>query len=360
MIQLISQGKKMSLSSFYKCSFFEETVESVEKTFSVFQKEIILKNYIDGGKASFEKRDIEYCCKWNQQSDWDTQRPSILVPIRDNLKLLTVTIENFFDNKINKKANIIIIDDRSKTDIETLAIESGFSYLRIDNEKGFNFSMLNNIAAKISHSLGTKEIILWNSDLWCVKEEYFDILLKRHRDNKSKISGSKLVYPPKEMSLNEDVDTENIKKTFPNMVGKEWRNTVQFGGSYFYGTPNSPISNSPLHYKRFSDPQDPRVNCDRGISFVTGALQIWDVEYFIEIGGLNPSMSRNFQDVDICLRSCMLGHIPMYFGKDIYFYHDESANFYSNTEEKKFDGQMVNDHVLFGKLWNEKVPEIMS
>ena len=349
----------MNLSSFYKCSFFKETIENVEKNFSVFQKEIVLKNYIDGGKASFEKRDVEYCCRWSQQSDWDIQRPSILVPIKDDIKLLKITIENFFDNNIHKKANVIIIDDRSKTNIETLVIESGFSYLRVDNEKGFNFSMLNNIAAKISHSVGTKEIILWNSDLWVVKEKFFDILLKRHRDNKSKISGSKLVYPPKEMSLNKDVDTDNIKETFPNMVGREWRNTTQFGGAVFFRTTNSPLVYSPLHYKRFGDKEDPRVNCDRGTEFVTGALQIYDSDYFIEIGGLNPSLSKNFQDVDICLRSCKTGHVPMYFGKDIYFYHDESANFHSNVDEEKNDNQMVSDHILFSKIWNMELQKII-
>lgn len=347
----------MNRSSFYRCSFFKETIKNVEKTFSVFQQELNLKSYVNE-KASFEKKGVEYFCRWEQQDDWDNQRPSVLIPIRDNLNLLSVTIKNFLDNNLHKKANIIIIDDRSENDIETLAINNGFSYLRIDNEEGFNFSMLNNIAAKICHTLGSQEIILWNSDLWCVKEEYFDKLIDNHRSSFSKISGSKLIYPPEHLSLNGDIDTENITSNFPEMTGGSWRETVQFGGCLWLQVPRSPIRFTPRHFKRFANIEDPRVNCNRGMCFVTGALHVWDLEYFIELGGLNPSMAKNLQDVDICLRAAQQGNIPMYFGKDIFFYHDESANFHSSMESKK-DDKMLSDHVLFSKIWNEEITKIL-
>lgn len=351
------KGERVSLKLFYECNFFQEELDNIKSSFSVFQKELLLKNY-SNGKASFKKNDVEYKCHWHKQEDWDKNRPTLLIPIRDNKNLLSITIRNLFQHNINRKANIIIIDDRSEIDIKTLVLEKKISYLRVDNSKGFNFSMLNNIAAKLCYHIGSREIILWNSDLWVVKEKFFDDLLNKHRNNESKISGSKLVYPPAEMSLGEDLDTENIKKTFPHMAGQSWRNTIQFGGSVFLRTPNSPIIFSPFHYKRFADIEDSRVNCDRGTEFITGALQIYDAKYFIEIGGLNPSLSKNFQDVDICLRSCANGHVPMYFGKDIYFYHDESANFHSSRESKE-DMQMLNDHVLFSKIWNDKITSIV-
>ena len=99
---------------------------------------------------------MEYFCRWLPQDGWDSNRPSILVPIKDHEELLSITIDNFFNNNIHKKANVVIIDDRSERDLESLVVKSGFSYLRVDNESGFNFSMLNNIAAKICHTLGLK------------------------------------------------------------------------------------------------------------------------------------------------------------------------------------------------------------
>ena len=357
LITLHLSEKKMSLKSFCECDFLTKEARKINESFSVSQKELHLKNYIDG-KAAFEKRDVEYLCRWLPQDGWDSNRSSILMPIRDHTELLSITIKNFFDNNIHKKANVIVIDDRSEADIESLVVKNGFSYLRVDNDSGFNFSMLNNIAAKICHTLGSREIILWNSDLWCVKEEYFDELLKRHRASNSKISSSKLVYPPEELSLNGEVDTVNIINNFPEMSGGSWRETVQFGGSIWVQIPRSPMAFCPRHLKRFSSIDDPRVDCDRGMCFVTGALHIWNLDYFIELGGLNPSMAKNLQDADICLRAAVDGNIPMYFGKDIFFYHDESANFHSSLESKE-DKKMLSDHVLFSKIWDDKIVKII-
>ena len=356
-MQLIPWEKKMSLKSFCECNFFEKELRTIKSSFSVVQKELLLKNFIDE-KASFEKTEVTYECQWIPQNDWDKSRPSLLIPIRDDQHLLSVTLKNLCDHNVNQKANIIVIDDRSSTDIRSIVVDRQLSYLRVDNQKGFNFSMLNNIAAKVCHTLGSKEIILWNSDLWCAQEEYFDEFIKRHRESGSVVSGSKLVYPPERMSLNGELDTTNITSVFPEMANGAWRETVQFGGCNWLQIERSPMRFSPRHLQRFAEIDDPRVNCDRGMCFVTGALHIWNLEYFVGIGGLNPSMSKNLQDTDICLRAAENGDIPMYFGKDIYFYHDESANFHSSREDKE-DVQMLSDHVLFSKIWNDKIHKVI-
>tara|TARA_Y100001973_G_C5163474_1_gene314786 strand:+ start:203 stop:1243 length:1041 start_codon:yes stop_codon:yes gene_type:complete len=345
------------MKSYYRCNFFNNKFVAKEQ-FDILQHEISLKDTLKDGKHSFEKKQIKYECKWNQHEQWDSNKPCILIPIRDNRYLLEITIKNLLDNKINDQANIIIIDDRSSEDIKSISVKN-MSYLRIDNTKGFNFSMLMNIAAGVCNSLDIKEIVLWNSDLWAVDKNSFSNLLKRHRENNSLISGSKLLYPPKEMSLNGEEDSENIKSFAKSMLNGKWRSTIQFGGDAWIQTPGSPISLSPIHYKRFSDPKNPLVNCDRGVCFVTGALQVWDLQYYINIGGLNPSLSRNFQDVDICLRSVELNNIPIYFGKELYFYHDESAVLNNIKNEKKNNKQMHSDHVLFGKIWNNKINGIV-
>jgi GT2 family glycosyltransferase len=249
------------------------------------------------------------------------------------------------------EGNIILIDDRSEVRLQSY-LPKTFSYLRIDNDKGFNFSMLNNIAAKLCFDLGCSEMVLWNSDLWVPDAKTFPNILEKHRKEKSIISGTKLIYPPQEMSLNGEVDTENIRQFGTKFLDGKWRNTVQFGGDVWTKT-DHPISYSPLHFKRFSSPNNPFVNCDKPCFFVTGAFQIWNLKRFIELGGLNPSLSKNFQDVDICLRVVKQGHAPLYFGNGDFLYHDESANFYSSSGEKKNDIQMKSDHFLFGKLWKD-------
>lgn len=346
------------MSSFYKCSFFHETSPKNLSDFLVSQEEIILDSVLENKKLCFLKKEVVYKCSFVKQSDFASNKPTLFIPTKDNSRLIRYTIKNLQETNVVKHCNVVIIDDRSEENIKQIALENNLSYLRVDNDKGFNFSMLNNIAAKICQDLGVEEIILWNSDLWCVKEQYLLEILKRHRDNKSVVSGTKLVYPPLEISLNKEMDSENIKTTFPNLAGGKWRNTVQFGGDRWIPT-GGPIVLSPDHFKRFSNKENALVNCDRGSIFVTGAFQIWDLKYFIGLGGLNPSLSKNFQDVDICLSVIENNKDVHYFGKDLYFYHDESFSMHNLKNQKKNDSQMVSDHYLFGKIWNEKIVKIV-
>ena len=342
---------------YFECNLFKESF-SLKPKFTVTQNEISLKQKLQNKKFSFEKKEILYECEWLKHDSWNTSKPTILMPIRDNSDLLSMTIANFIENKVNKIANIIVIDDRSTEDLYKVCKEVA-SYLKVNNDKGFNFSMLMNIGAAVCHSIGTKEILLWNCDLWCPDPEALPELLKRHRENKSVISGSKLLYPPREMSLRGEIDTKNVKKISKSMLQGKWRETVQFGGDAWLLTPQNNTLVHPIHAKRFSNPNNPIVNCDRGSYFITGALHLWNLKNFIELGGLNPSLARNFQDVDLCLKALIKGYTPMYFGKNIYFYHDESAVFNNLKNENKFNKQMQSDNVLFGKIWNDKIMEII-
>lgn len=345
---------------FFECNLFEENFKEKE-SFSVLQNELIFLQFVDKKKQKFKKSLVEYKCEWIKQKDW-SDRETIIIPIKDNPDLLVYTLNNLKNNNLDKHCNIVVVDDRSEEDVKTIVLSNNLSYLRIDNTVGFNYSMLMNISGKVCDSLNVKTVIMWNSDLWCVKEEWFLELLKRHYAANSLVSGTKLVYPPKTMSIRGEVDTENIKimKGAEHLLDGKWRETIQFGGGgWVFTGNNSPLLYSPIHYKRFSDPDNPFVNCDRGDSFVTGALHIWDLKTFIKIGGMNPSMAKNFQDVDACLKVLELGSVPHYFGKDIYFYHDESATLHNIRDHKKFDNKMVSDYQIFAKNWNKKIMEII-
>lgn len=344
------------MKSFYKCSLFEQPkIESLNE-FVVRQQELLLKEFRNNQSAVFKKMNIEYICK-AELAHIDIKKPTIIIPIRDNLELLRMTLKNLEDNSVYDICNVFVVDDRSEENLKSI-IDGKTSYLRIDCNKGFNFSMLNNIAAKICADKGCSEIIFWNSDLWTPNKEMLPKILNKHRQFLSKISGAKLVYPPKQMSLRGEEDTENVKTLTKELLKGKWRETIQFGGDIWIPTGGA-IRISPNHYKRFSNPNSLFVNCDKGVSFVTGAFHIWDVNYFISLGGFNPSLAKNFQDVDICLRSLENGEIPLYVGRDVFLYHDESATFYNLPTEKKFDNQLLSDHCLFGKLWNNKIVELV-
>lgn len=329
-------------SSFYNCSLFNQEIKDLNN-FEFTQEEILFNEMISG-KPSFKKLNVLYKCFFaeNDKADWSL--PAAIIPIRNNTKLLKFTLDNLSKYEVYKYLNFIIVDDRSTDDIKSVCAEYPVSYLRVDNDKGFNFSSLNNIAAKIANDKGSKQIVLWNSDLWVPDSTTIPKLLEMHNKEDSTISGTKLLYPP--FSWNGEEVSENISSVFPNK-SKTYRGTVQFGGSLFIFNHNFGTY-FPNHLARFQEPDYIKVNENRLTDFVTGAFQIIQLDWFISDGGLNPSVSKNFQDVDICLKAVEQDRKVMYFGKDIYLYHDESVS----LAKEKSDKQFMSDHVLYTKLWD--------
>jgi GT2 family glycosyltransferase len=345
----------MEQKSYFECSLFNQEVDIFADKFLVNQKEILLDEII-GHQAKFKPIDVEYNCKFTKQKNvFDKTKPFIIIPSRNNIDLIEYTLNNLFINNIDEVCNIMVVDDRSTDDYSSLLKYSSVSLLRVDNQKGFNFSMLCNIGAYIASKLGCEEIILWNNDLWVEKREYLETIIKKHKEDKSTISGTKLLYPLKSFNGNTE-DSENVKQHFPNMKDGKWRGTVQFGGSSWVQT-NGPILLSPVHKRRFENAKHYLVNDEHAEIFVTGAFQVINLNWFIKNGGMNPSLSKNFQDVDLCLRASIQNDKVMYYGRDLFFWHDESLTFYSGNE-KKNDKQFISDHVLFGKIWNDKILKI--
>ena len=92
---------------------------------------------------------------------------------------------------------------------------------------------------------------------------------------------------------------------------------------------------------------------------MTGAFQLFEMDFFKELGGFNPSLVKAFQDVDICLRSVECGVPINYYGKNIHMYHDESYSFYSSDQNKKHDKRHDMDHLIFYRMWGQKIPNLV-
>lgn len=332
----------MNQPSYYKCSLFDQKI--FDKTnFSFIQEEIKLKRFNEN-KSEFDLLKIKYDCKFLEKIKLSANKPVGLIPIKDNSSLLKYTLDNLSVFNVFEYIDFIVIDDRSTEDIKSICDKYPINYLRIDNNKGFNFSTLNNVGAKIAYDYGCKEIILWNADLWVDNKESIPNLIKLHRENDSTISGTRLLYPP--FSWNNEEVSHNIESSFPNRKNS-YRGTIQFGGAVF--TYNQQFSTYfPNHFCRFKEKNYYLSKCDKLDIFVTGAFQIINLDWYIAAGGLNPSLSKNFQDVDICLRATEEEKKVYYFGDKNYLLHDESVTLSKN----KNDSQFVSDHILYQKLWD--------
>ena len=313
--------------------------------FSVTQTEDnVIKSYYSN---SYDLREVKnvYTCSYVESDTVDYSKPVILLCIRDNVELFTYTLENMKKNMVFDVANVLVIDDRSKDEsIKEITIEMGHSYLSVKNtENIFNFSMLHNLAVHVlnTKSKKIKEIILWSSDLWVDNNDVLSTLYKRHISDKNTITGTKLLYP-----------TEDFLYSKPDRAGK-----VQYAGSMFGPRPGE-AGLFALHLFRGYPKEDPKVNCDKGELFITGAFLIIDAEWYIKSGGFCPSLRASYQDVDLCLRANEQNKRVMYYGKELYLYHYENCVLDTMKEDLKKD--QLSDKLWYKGFWEpERIKNLL-
>lgn len=201
----------------------------------------------------------------------------------------------------------IVIDDRSNEDIKKLCDKYGFGYIRIDHDLKFNYSINMNIGSKIIYSLGVETVLFLNNDCYLYDKKKLETFIERHFNNNSDLSCPKLVYPPVRYSFKKDVSKQN---------------TVQFGGGYF-------VQNNlmfPDHFGRGFSPNNPLVNIDKKNTYwLTGAMNLINLDKFISIGCYDIELDGAFQDVFLSLMFKQQQLNTWYFGQDIDFYHDETT-----------------------------------
>jgi glycosyltransferase involved in cell wall biosynthesis len=328
------------------CTLFDSPIDNIN---SFNHKQVQVMAIPDKlGLPLWSKKEVEYVCSFNKQKNYDASKPTAIIPIRNCSKIITMCMESMKKTNTFELLNVIIVDDRSTEDIKSIAKKYRVSYLRVDYDSTFNFSMLCNIGAKVCNDLGNTQVIMWNADLYIADRVNLESLLQKHNEKSSSLSGTKLLYPPLEYSLDSEYDTKNIMSNFPQMAGK-WRGTIQYGGDDWLDIPGSFLCKSPVHAFRFTN--DPLASVDRRSSFITGAFQIIQLDKFIESGGYNPSLLKSFQDVDLSM------NIPgeaWYFGDSGGLYHDESPVF--EKHNSKVSIQNISDHQIF-QLLNPKGPK---
>lgn len=346
-----------AIPPFIACDLFHHDVDVGAAPFVVRQRELLL-HPTDPPRPVFRGVDVEYRCAFRLQAEeFDPRRPFIIIPSRNNVALLRHTLANLLDKRVDAIGNVMVVDDRSTEDYPSLV--DGMrrvSYLRVDNEKGFNYSMLCNIAAYVAGRLGCGEIILWNNDVWVDDPAHLERVIRRHREDGAVVSGTKLLYPLRSFD-GDTADTANICRKFPALAQGRWRGTVQFGGASWVER-KGPIRLVPTHARRFAAAADPHVNDDRAEVFVTGAFQLIRLEWYLKRGGLNPSLAATLQDVDLCLRAAADGDRVMYYGRDGHLWHDESLTLEAEGTSRQ-GLQFRSDRVLFGKLWNDRMAAIL-
>ena len=204
---------------------------------------------------------------------------SIIIPTKDNRKILNRCIQSIQKYTSYKNFEIIIIDNNS-TDPRTKSYYQSLSCMVLDYKDSFNFSKMNNYAVK--HAKGDFLLFL-NDDTKVLEPDWLQEMIGVCSQNDVGAVGAKLVYSD---------------------------NTIQHAGIVILETgagfhPFQQLLQDSNRYFNF-------INVMRDCSAVTGACLMTKKEIFTKVNGFDDDFDLYYGDADLCLRIIDSGYHVVY------------------------------------------------
>lgn len=253
---------------------------------------------------------------------WKTNEPSIaiLIPSKNNERLLKNLIESILSRTDYAKYTIYIVDNHSDNQ-DTLAYykslknDGRFSIIPYDDP--FNYSQAVNLGVEESHS---DLVLLLNDDMEVIDPFWLSELAQWALRPDIGVVGAQLIRE------NHMIQHAGI------IIGLNG-----FAGHIYLNAPEN-------HHGLFGS-----VNWYRDYLAVTGACQMMRRELFTQIGGYDEKFRLAFGDIDFCLRVHEHGFRNIYtpFAK-LFHYEGKSRGYQTPVQDilygyEKLQGYLIND-----------------
>lgn len=200
---------------------------------------------------------------------------SIIIPNKDNLKLLANCVDSIIKISTYEDYEIIIVENNSTTDeiFEYYKLLEKLPNVKVMYYKDkFNYSRINNIAVK---EAAGDYVVFLNNDIEIITPAWIEEML---------------MY-----SQREDVGAVGAKLYYGN-------NTVQHAGVIIGAGPDGMAIHSHAGESRFDVGYMGRLYFAQNVSGVTAACMMMKKRLFEELGGFDEKLSVAYNDVDLCLR----------------------------------------------------------
>jgi GT2 family glycosyltransferase len=210
-------------------------------------------------------------------------RVSLIIPTRDNAKVLETCVRSIRERTRYRNYEIIIIDNGSVEDetrrlFAELASDPAIRIL--SRPESFNFSRLNNSAV---HEATGEILGFVNNDIEVTHGEWLDEMVT--------------------LALRPDVGCVGAKLLYPDGRIQHAGIVIGLGGVAGHG-------------HRFARADDPgylnRLRCVQNVSAVTAACLLVRRAVFAQFGGFDESLTVAFNDVDFCLKVRAAGHLNLW------------------------------------------------
>jgi len=221
---------------------------------------------------------------------------SIIIPLRDQVKVLRRCVESLLKKTDYKNFEIVLVNNQSQEKetreyLKKLAKDPACKVL--DYNKPFNFSAINNFAARWSKS---EYLLFLNNDTEAISPEWLTAMMSQIQRDEVGAVGGKLIYP------NGRIQHAGV------VLG------LGIAGHAF------------KHFPEGNEGYMSMANTIRNFSAVTAACMLVKKSAFQEVGGFDEkNFTVAYNDVDLCLRLRKKGYLIVYtpYAK---LYHYESLS----------------------------------
>ena len=274
-LKAIEISKKIKHVSLPLCSVLQKSFSN-----NFLEKKNILSSYFKRKKinatiGSNTEHDI-FNIKFNFENN---PLVSIIIPTKNNKKILKRCIESIQKHTSYKNFEIIIVDNNS-TELGIKSYYESLSCTILYYKNSFNFSKMNNYAVK--HAKGDFLLFL-NDDTKVLESDWLQEMIGVCSQNDVGAVGAKLVYSD---------------------------NTIQHAGIVILDTGAGfhPFQNVQEDSNKYFN----LINVIRDCSAVTGACLMTKKEIFTKINGFDDTFDLYYGDADLCLRIIDSGYHVVY------------------------------------------------
>jgi GT2 family glycosyltransferase len=251
----------------------------------------------------------------------DDQTISIIIPNKDHAEDLDRCITSITTKSRYRKYEIIIVENES-IDGSTHQL---YNKLRehsavkiVDWKKPFNFSAMNNFAAKQASG---NVLLFLNNDTAVITPDWIEHMLTHAARKDIGAVGAKLLYPD----------------------GKIQHSGVILG---IQGT----AGHSHKYFDRDAFGYFSMLKTVHNVSAVTGACLMMRRDVFNEVGGFDEELSHSYNDIDLCLRVRQNGYRIVFTPyAELYHYESKSRGRMDTPENET---RFKQETELFKKKWH--------
>lgn len=223
---------------------------------------------------------------------------SVIIPSGGNTRNLRKNLDSIFDLTSYPRYEVVVVDN--SRDDEAGQLVSSYTrratQLRyVDwRRRPFNFSEINNVAARQSNS---PLLLFLNDDMSVITPDWLDAMVEQAIRPEVGAVGAKLLYP------DGTIQHAGIFMGFRKSCGHLFRG----------------LASDERHYFDFPD-------VVRNVAGVTGACLMTRADVFREVGGFDQeNLPIDFNDVDLCMKIRACGYRIIYTPYAV-LYHHESAS----------------------------------